>query len=134
MPASVTVPRLGWSMEEGTFVEWLAHDGDHIAIGQALFVLESDKSSETIEALDAGVLRLLPDSPKVGDTVKVGQVLAVIAGENEEVVVARDAPPREERPSPLIAPRSAPIARREGRRAISPRARRIAGQLGVNWS
>ena len=53
MPASVTVPRLGWTMEEGTFVEWLARDGDHITVGQALFILESDKSSETIEATPA---------------------------------------------------------------------------------
>ena len=38
MAVPVTVPRLGWSMDEGTFVEWLKHDGDPVRPGEALFV------------------------------------------------------------------------------------------------
>src|SRR5205823_9299275 len=82
---AITVPRLGWSMEEGTFAGWLKQDGDQIKPGDALFVLESDKAAEEIEALDAGILRLLPEGPKGGDTVRVGQVLAYLAAAGEVI-------------------------------------------------
>jgi hypothetical protein len=52
MPIRITVPRLGWSMEEGTFSEWLKHDGDSVVAGDLLFVLESDKASQEVESLD----------------------------------------------------------------------------------
>ena len=51
MATSITVPRLGWSMDEGTFVEWLKRDGDRIRVGDALFVLESEKAAENVEAI-----------------------------------------------------------------------------------
>ena len=88
MAAPITVPRLGWTMEEGTFVDWLKQDGDRIQPGDALFVLESEKSAEEIEAMDAGVLRLSPDSPKAGDKVKVGQVVGCLIAEGEAVPAA----------------------------------------------
>ena len=83
----ITVPRLGWSMEEGTFVEWLAHEGDVIKPGDELFVLESDKSSEEIEAIDSGILHIPPDSPKPGTIVKVGQVLGYVLAQGESAPV-----------------------------------------------
>ena len=43
MAIEVTVPRLGWSMDEGVFVEWLKADGDHVESGDMLFVLEGEK-------------------------------------------------------------------------------------------
>jgi pyruvate dehydrogenase E2 component (dihydrolipoamide acetyltransferase) len=151
MSAPVTVPRLGWSMEEGTFVEWLKNDGDRVAPGDALFVLEGDKAAQTIEALDAGALRLGPDSPKAGDRVQVGQVIAHVAGgadapggatrEGEAPAEPRasasrvgDAPPG--RPPPGSAgaspSRSAHRQPRE-RKASTPRARRVARELGIDW-
>jgi pyruvate dehydrogenase E2 component (dihydrolipoamide acetyltransferase) len=57
----ITVPRLGWSMDEGTFSAWLKQDGDPIKQRDALFVLASDKAAEQIEALDAGILRIPPN-------------------------------------------------------------------------
>ena len=54
MPTEVTVPRLGWSMEEGTFQEWLKADGERVEAGDMLFVLEGDKASqEVLNALAA---------------------------------------------------------------------------------
>ena len=85
MAAPVTVPRLGWTMDEGTFAGWLKQDGDAVRPGDALFALESEKSTEQVEALDAGTLRLLPDGPRLGDVVRVGQVLAYLAGEGEDL-------------------------------------------------
>ncbi|MBN9524237.1 2-oxo acid dehydrogenase subunit E2, partial [bacterium] len=81
MPIPVTVPRLGWNMEEGTFVEWVAADGAAVRPGDVLFRLEGDKAVEEVESLDAGVLRLAPDGPKPGDRVTVGQVLGELVAE-----------------------------------------------------
>src|SRR5947199_91699 len=89
MPIPVTVPRLGWSMEEGTFIEWLKKDGDRVQPGDALFVLESDKAAQNIEALDAGILHIPPGGPRPGEVVKVGQVLAHLAAPGESVLVDR---------------------------------------------
>jgi pyruvate dehydrogenase E2 component (dihydrolipoamide acetyltransferase) len=104
-------------MEEGTFAGWLKQDGERIKPGDALFVLESDKSAEEIETLDAGILRIPPDAPKAGDAVKVGQVLAYLVAEGEVV------------PSAPIASKSAQAAPLP---AAGPAARRIARSLGVD--
>ncbi len=79
MAIPVTVPRLGWNMEEGTFVEWVAADGAAVKPGDVLFRLEGDKAVEEVESLDAGVLRLSATGPKPGDRVKVGDVIAELA-------------------------------------------------------
>jgi pyruvate dehydrogenase E2 component (dihydrolipoamide acetyltransferase) len=131
----ILVPRLGWSMEEGTFAGWLKKDGESIKPGDALFVLESDKSSEEIEALDAGILRISAEAPKPGDTVKVGQVLAHLVSEGEPtpsiVSFIKQPPP--------IAVSSIPTQNSELRtqnsaKPISPRARRVARELGVDFT
>ena len=54
MPIEITVPRLGWSMEEGTFGQWLKRDGETVRPGDPLFVLEGEKAAQDIESLDAG--------------------------------------------------------------------------------
>ncbi len=136
-------------MEEGTFVEWLKHDGDSVQPGDALFVLESDKANEPVEAIDPGVLRLTPESPRPGDKVKVGQVLAYLAGVGEAnpfpqppgshtsqkcAVLGSDQSLQPPGPNTLL--RS--VATRGGEESrpgtISPRARRVARELGIDWS
>ncbi len=163
MPIPVTVPRLGWSMEEGTFAGWLKKDGEVVKPGDLLFVLESDKASQEIETLDAGVLRLASDGPKPGDKVQVGQVLAHLVPEGEAL-------PRPVEPGKTVAagPAARRLARSRGveigqvagsgnggrvteedvrrhgssdvrasspahRPASSPRARRVAAELGIDW-
>ena len=46
----IVVPRLGWSMDEGTFVEWLKEDGGQVEVGDMLFVLESEKAAQEVES------------------------------------------------------------------------------------
>jgi pyruvate dehydrogenase E2 component (dihydrolipoyllysine-residue acetyltransferase) len=141
MSIPVCVPRSGWSMEEGTFVAWIKKDGDLVRPGDALFVLETEKASEEIETLDGGLLRLLPGGPKPGDVVKVGQVLAYLLKEGENLPEVQPAIQAEKKsPSavgsaaaPTAAP-SAALADAERRHpAISPRARRLARQTGIDW-
>jgi pyruvate dehydrogenase E2 component (dihydrolipoamide acetyltransferase) len=138
---AITVPRLGWSMEEGTFAGWLKKEGEQVQPGQALFLLESDKATEEIEALDEGILRIPPDGPKLGDKVMVGQVLAHLVAEGEAVpsvgaeaqlpttVVARGI--EGDCPSQGDASRAASKASRR-QPAISPRARRLAANLSID--
>ena len=84
MAIKVTVPRLGWSMDEGTLTEWLKRDGEFVRKGDMVFVLEGDKAAQEIESFDEGILKLLPDGPRPGDTVQVGQLLAYLVAEGEQ--------------------------------------------------
>ena len=139
MAVPVTVPRFGWSMDEGTFVEWLKRDGDRVQLGDALFVLESEKAAENVEAIDAGILRIGPDAPKPGDVIPVGQIVAYLVAEGESTPLPDSAKPQ---PPPSRgmsaanpagkAPHAPPPAPTPDARHISPRARRAARELGVD--
>ena len=59
MPIEIVVPRLGWSMDEGTFVEWLKKNGETVNAGDMLFVMEGEKAAEEIESFDAGDARFI---------------------------------------------------------------------------
>src|SRR5450755_2527459 len=126
-------------MDEGTFVEWLKRDGDRVQLGDALFVLESEKAAENVEAIDVGILRIAADAPKPGEVVPVGQVVAYLVAEGESTPLhdsAKPAPPpslgmsaaNPEGKSPH-APTTVPVP--NGLR-ISPRARRAARELAVD--
>lgn len=78
MAFEIRVPRLGWSMEEGTFAGWLKKDGEIVKAGEALFSLEGEKATQDIESLDSGVLHIHPGSPKSGKLVSVGALIGVL--------------------------------------------------------
>ncbi|MFN8009753.1 MAG: lipoyl domain-containing protein, partial [Terriglobia bacterium] len=84
MAIEITVPRLGWNMEEGIFQGWLKKDGEQVLAGEPLFCLETDKATQEVEGLDGGILKIRPDGPKEGDTVTVGALIAYLVqpGEN----------------------------------------------------
>lgn len=75
MITEVLLPKLGFSMNEGELAEWLVGDGEQVVEGQALFSLESDKSTNEIESPGTGTLRILKEP---GETYEVGTVLAII--------------------------------------------------------
>src|SRR5580693_7987326 len=83
MPVEIKVPRLGWSMEEGTFVEWLKRDGEFVEAGQPLFAIEGDKAIQDVEAIGSGILRISPRAPESGAPVQVGVTLAFLLGAGE---------------------------------------------------
>ncbi|MCC6611945.1 MAG: 2-oxo acid dehydrogenase subunit E2 [Anaerolineae bacterium] len=146
MAVEIVMPRLGWTMEEGTLVEWIKHDGDLVAPGDILFTVESDKALNEVEAFDAGIFRIPPDSDVVGKLVPVGTLLAYIVQPGEEPPFASGATSSQPaastsapaEPVPLVsAPVSAPATNGDhanGLPAISPRAKRVAGELGVEWT
>jgi pyruvate dehydrogenase E2 component (dihydrolipoamide acetyltransferase) len=147
MAFEVVVPRLGWSMDEGTFGQWLKRDGDYVDRGQPLFVLEGEKSAQEIESFDAGFLRIPSNGPGDGDTVKVGQVLAYLVAENESPPFPpADSPAKIATAGALSgqtpaagkvaapAPASDSVATAKPAMKASPRARRQASELGVDWT
>jgi len=145
MPIPITIPRLGWNMEEGTFAGWLKREGETIRAGEMIFCLESEKATEEIECLDSGILRIAPSAPKAGDIVAVGVVIGYLLQEGETLpqseIPASSAANRAETgvaKAPSIATASekekvGPISTMSPK-AISPRARRVARELGVDWT
>jgi len=138
MPNNITLPRLGWSMEEGKFLAWLRKDGDSIKEGDPLFTLESDKAAQEVEAIDSGFLHIALNGPKPGDVIKVGHVLGYLLAEGETMPVATaptvpTAPPHVETTIPISDPIPEPIVKpmREETPA-SPRARRAAKERRVD--
>lgn len=75
MATEVILPKLGFSMNEGTLSEWLVADGAEVKEGQPLFALESDKSTQEVEAPASGTLKIIKQT---GETYEVGTILAEI--------------------------------------------------------
>lgn len=95
MPVSVTMPRLGESVTEGTVTRWLKKEGDQVTADEPLLEVSTDKVDTEIPAPASGVLT----SIKVGEdeTVEVGAELAVI-GEAAAEPAAEAAAPAQEAP------------------------------------
>lgn len=150
MPVEIIVPRLGWSMEEGAFVAWLKQHGESVQAGEPLFSIEGDKAVQEIESLDSGILHINATAPKPGEPVRVGDVLGYLlrAGESPHDATRTPASSGMEHPEPtgaaMASPRELadPVPRQEGgkpngasqRPAISPRALKVAIELGVDWT
>lgn len=145
MAIEIVMPKLGWTMEEGILDEWIKQDGDEVQPGDIIFVVESDKALQEIEAFDGGILRIAPDAPPVGSTIKIGETLAYLVQPGEappfELAAATEcslpsAPPADPAIESAPKPRTKKARRqsRDGAKAISPRAKRAALELGVDWS
>lgn len=75
MAVEVLLPKIGFSMNEGTLAEWLVADGGQAVEGEPLYALESEKSAQEIESPASGTLRIVAE---VGQSYEVGTVLAMI--------------------------------------------------------
>jgi pyruvate/2-oxoglutarate dehydrogenase complex dihydrolipoamide acyltransferase (E2) component len=75
MATEIILPKLGFSMNEGLLSEWLVADGGTVTAGEPLFALESDKSTQEVEAPVSGTLKILKPT---GETYEVGTILGEI--------------------------------------------------------
>ena len=183
MAQEIIIPRLGWSMEEGTFVAWLKSEGDFVKRGDALFELEGEKATQEIEAVDEGVLRIPITGPKPGSVHKVGAVIGYLVAANDSIPAFANPLPQvnieaiNEADSIVASPSVRQLARKVGvqlsqvkatgprgrilqedvhqaksilsenaqepvisdvskmlsQQVASPRARRLASSLGIDW-
>ncbi len=72
----IYMPKFGMTMEEGLIVEWLVAEGDTVAEGDGIVVIETEKVSTEVEAPSGGVIMEL--SCEVDDEVPVGQIIGYI--------------------------------------------------------
>jgi len=147
MPINLKMPALSPTMEEGTLAKWLVKEGDTVASGDLLAEIETDKATMEFEAVDEGVVAKIL-IPAGTDNVKVGEVIAIIAAEGEDVgdapaaaaaapapeAAPAPAPAAEAKAAPAPAPAPAPAAASssDDRIKASPLAKRIAAAKGLD--
>ncbi len=136
--AEIKVPELAESITEGSIAQWVKKVGDRVEKGEFIVELETDKVNAEIISEEAGVLtQILAEE---GDTVLVGQVIAVVeAGEGAAAAPAAAAPteaaPAPAAPQAAAAPvAAAPVVEEtSGERVVaSPAARRLAREKGID--
>jgi pyruvate dehydrogenase E2 component (dihydrolipoamide acetyltransferase) len=133
----ILLPKLGLTMEEGTVDEWLVEDGAVITVGTPLLRLATDKIDVDVEAEGEGILRrAVPD----GTTLEPGSVLGWLLAEGESAP-AGAAPAASAQVAAveeavvittLQGADDVEVASADGRVFISPNARRVATELGVD--
>ena len=150
------MPALSSTMTEGKIVEWLKQPGDKVARGESVLVVESDKADMDVESFQDGYLAavLMP----AGSTAPVGETIGLIVETEAEIADAQakapSAPAAAPAPAPAPAPTpaavqtpaqtpapapapvaapapSAPVVN-DGRIVASPRAKKLASQMGVD--
>ncbi|WP_380872611.1 acetyltransferase component of pyruvate dehydrogenase complex [Sphingomonas sp. DBB INV C78] len=151
MPIELKMPALSPTMEEGTLAKWLVKEGDVVKSGDLLAEIETDKATMEFEAVDEGTIAKIV-IPEGSEGVKVGAVIALIAGEDEDAAaVAPKAEKKAEAPAPkpepevtakaeaapkaarTAAPVAAPAPAASGDRVkASPLARRLAQAQGLD--
>ena len=160
MPINILMPALSPTMEKGNLAKWLKKEGDKVKSGDVIAEIETDKATMEVEAVDEGTLAKIV-VPEGTQDVPVNDVIAVLAGEGEDVKAAgagrrrrRSAAPRRRRaataaPAPRLPPHRQPKAPRllaaaprrkrraaaqangHGRIFSSPLARRLAKEAGI---
>jgi pyruvate dehydrogenase E2 component (dihydrolipoamide acetyltransferase) len=120
----VTMPQMGADMTEGTVVRWIKQVGEEVRRGDVIAEIETDKATVELEAFDSGVLRkhVVPE----GETVPVGQVIALLGTADEPI----EGEP-ERKPRPAVASRRVEQAEasRDGGAGVPERAQsREAGE------
>ncbi|ALA71276.1 dihydrolipoamide succinyltransferase [Geobacillus stearothermophilus 10] len=138
--AEIKVPELAESITEGTIAQWLKKPGDYVEKGESICELETDKVNVEIMAEESGVLQQLLANE--GDTVAVGQAIAIIGEGAAAPTAALQAAPQPADETETVAPadsneQPAPqpvaVAQAPSQRPIaSPAARKMAREKGID--
>jgi pyruvate dehydrogenase E2 component (dihydrolipoamide acetyltransferase) len=157
MPIEIKMPALSPTMEEGTLAKWLVKVGDKVVSGDIMAEIETDKATMEFEAVDEGVITAISVA-EGSEGVKVGTVIATLAGEDEDASAvpapgAKAEPmpvvPAESKTAPsanagtadLVEPAPSPEGQRppikpgttnDDRVIASPLAKRIAAERGID--
>ena len=162
MPTNILMPALSPTMEKGNLAKWLKKEGDKVKSGDIIAEIETDKATMEYEAVDEGTIAKIV-VPEGTQDVAVNAVIAVLAGEGEDVKAAASSaakasaapekkaeakseakpeakqPPKAEAPKapaqPAAAAKPAEAAPEQGARVFaSPLAKRLAKDAGVDLS
>ena len=152
MSIEIKMPALSPTMEEGTLAKWLVKEGDTVRSGDLMAEIETDKATMEFEAVDEGVIAKILVA-EGSDNVKVGTVIAILAGEGEDAssieapaAAAPAAAAPAATPAPAASPAPAEQPKAEAKPAAapaapassgsrvkaSPLARRLAAEKGID--
>ena len=142
MATYFAMPKLGLNMTHGVILGWLAEEGDEIEEGAPLVEVETDKAAQDVEAPVSGVLAKILKA--VGEEVPCNSVIAVITAQGEALPndipgeVAKGVAPKLEIQSVSGSSAKSPATEKSSasqkRVSISPSARKLAAELGVDIS
>ena len=121
MPINILMPALSPTMEKGNLAKWLKKEGDKVKSGDVIAEIETDKATMEVEAVDEGTIAkiLVPEGTQ---DVPVNDIIAVMAGDGEDVKAAgagagaapapkaAEAPAAKPAPAPAAAPAPKPAA------------------------
>jgi pyruvate dehydrogenase E2 component (dihydrolipoamide acetyltransferase) len=138
----IFMPALSSTMTEGKIVSWVKSPGDKVEKGETVLVVESDKADMDVESFNEGYLAVI--LVEAGQEAPVGAALALIAETEAEIEQAKQqassgaAPaPAPVPPEPAVVESVAPVAaiatsRSNGRTVVSPRAKKLAKEMGID--
>ncbi|MDR4936701.1 2-oxoglutarate dehydrogenase complex dihydrolipoyllysine-residue succinyltransferase [Rossellomorea marisflavi] len=136
--AEIKVPELAESITEGTIAQWLKQPGDYVEKGEYIVELETDKVNVEVISEEAGTIKEL--KAEEGDTVEVGQVIAVV-GEGGEAPAPSEEKAEEKAEAPEQKDQKQEPAKEEpaatekkNRPIASPAARKLAREKGIDLS
>ena len=124
MAETISMPKLGFDMAEGTLVRWVKNEGENVNKGDVLAEIETDKATMEYEAVDEGTLAKIV-VPEGTQDVPVRALIAVLAEEGEDVKAAAAAAGKG---APLAMKRSFPISL-----PLARRYPRYASASPVTW-
>jgi pyruvate dehydrogenase E2 component (dihydrolipoamide acetyltransferase) len=139
----VFMPALSSTMTEGKIVSWAKAAGDRVEKGETVLVVESDKADMDVESFAEGYVAIIMAA--AGESVPVGQTIALIAETMEEMAEAKQL--GQGKISSTTAPTATPVAtaavttaapavstapQKSDRLVASPRAKKLAKDMGVN--
>ncbi|ACK65297.1 catalytic domain of components of various dehydrogenase complexes [Rippkaea orientalis PCC 8801] len=144
----IFMPALSSTMTEGKIVSWVKSPGDKVAKGETVVVVESDKADMDVESFYEGYLATI--LVEAGQEAPVGTAIALIAETEAEITQAQQQqkppsataePSRETTSPPVASPQPVPTvtatptvtaSNGNGRTVASPRAKKLAKELGVD--
>lgn len=145
MAEIIIMPKLGFNMSVGKLVKWYKDEGDQVTKGEPIFAIETDKTSIDIEATGDGVFR--KKFIEEGDIVDVTLPIAIVAVDDENIdgvisdclaklgkkaTVAVSEEKEEVVESKISVKSPIAMAPADGKMKITPRARRVAAENGID--
>jgi len=119
MPINILMPALSPTMEKGNLAKWLKKEGDKVKSGDVIAEIETDKATMEVEAVDEGTIAkiLVPEGTQ---DVPVNDIIAVLAGDGEDVKAASAGAGAAAAPKPAEAPKPAAAAPAAAPAAAAP--------------
>lgn len=138
MVIQVILPQLGDTMDAGTITHWYKREGERVTQGEPLFQVLTDKANMDVEATTSGFLRKALYAENT--TVPAGSVIGYVTTTADEPLEAQGAPAavetaaKGERSSRAASDLTAAPAAPHRKQFVSPRARRVAREFGIDVS